>query len=206
MSSASAYGDVQAFQILFLVAVASRAVLALVALIGFGVYVLFGNSFHVVRSASRSVREAERSSRAAIETAEHLRTVTRSILRKARKIISPRLVVVTVATDLWQPAVQQLAARVSMILIDVSERTENLLWEIQNVLPKLGPRCILIGHYDKVCRLATNGPHAAPRGLVAAHLASLLDDREVLAYTNDDQGMRRFARALQAKLEDARIA
>ena len=65
---------------------------------------------------------------------------------------------------------QQLAARVSMILIDVSERTENLLWEIQNVLPKLGPRCILIGHYDKVCRLATNGPHAAPRGLVAAHL------------------------------------
>ena len=151
------------------------------------------------------MREAERSSRAAIETAEHLRTVTRSILRKARKIISPGLVVVTIATDLWQPAVQQLAARVSMILIDVSERTENLLWEIQNVLPKLGPRCILIGHYDKVCRLATNGPHAAPRGLVAAHLASLLDDREVLAYTNDDLGMRRFARALQAKLEDARI-
>jgi len=166
---------------------------------------LFGNSFHVVLPAWRSVREAERSSRAAIETAEHLRTVTRSILRKARKIISPRLVVVTVATDLWQPAVQQLAARASMILIDVSERTENLLWEIQNVLPKLGPRCILIGHYDKVCRLATNGPHAAPRGLVAAHLASLLDDREVLAYTNDDLGMRRFARALQAKLEDARI-
>ena len=89
MSSASAYGDVQAFQILFLVAVAACAVLALVALIGFGGYVLFGNSFHVVLPAWRSVREAERSSRAAIETAEHLRTVTRSILRKAGRSSAP---------------------------------------------------------------------------------------------------------------------
>ena len=91
-----------------------------------------------------------------------------------------------------------------MIVIDISQPTENLLWELQNVLPQFGPRCVLIGHYDEVCRLATNDPRAAPRRLLAAHLASLLDSREVLAYTNDDQGMRRFARALQPKPADAR--
>jgi len=92
-----------------------------------------------------------------------------------------------------------------MIVVDVSEPTENVLWEIQNMLPQFGPRCVLIGHYDAVCRLATSDP-PAPRGVTAGHLASLLDGREVLAYTNDEQGMRRFARALRANLEGLRAA
>jgi len=54
-------------------------------------------------------------------------------------------------------------------------------------------------------RLATSDP-PAPRGVTAGHLASLLDGREVLAYTNDEQGMRRFARALRANLEGLRAA
>jgi hypothetical protein len=95
-------GDIQAFHILFLIAVVACAVPALVTLIGFGAYMVFGASTHVALSASRGMHEAERSSRATIETEQQLRTVTRSILRRARKIFSPRLVVVTVASDLWQ--------------------------------------------------------------------------------------------------------
>jgi hypothetical protein len=175
----------------------------LLAAVAFFAYLVFAGGFHVLASASRSLREAEQSSRATIETSQQLRTVTRSVLKKARRIFSPRLVVVRVASDLWRRTVQQLASRAAVILIDVSEPTQNLLWEIQNVLPEFGPRCVFVGHYDRVCRFATNGSNVAPHGL-AAQLASLLDGREVLAYTNDEQGMRQFARALRAKLEVAR--
>jgi hypothetical protein len=72
-----------------------------------------------------------------------------------------------------------------MIVIDISQPTENLLWELQDVLPQFGPTCVLIGHDDEVRRLATNHAHAAARRLLAAHLASILDGWEVLAYTND---------------------
>lgn len=115
-SNTSAYGDIQAFHVLFLIAVVACAAPAVVASVGAIAYVLFGNSFQVARAASRSMREADRSNRVAIETPEQLRTVTRSILRRARKIFSPRLVVVTVAADLWQRAVQQLAGQVLGVL------------------------------------------------------------------------------------------
>jgi hypothetical protein len=206
LSNQPVHGDVEAFHILFWVFALACAVPTVAIILGVTAYLMFAVSFHVAASSSRSMREAEAASRANIETAEQLRTVTRSILRRARKIFSPRLVVVTVASDLWQRAVQQLASRVLVIVVDVSKPTDNLLWEIENVLPEFGQRCVLIGHYNEVCRLAANDPHAAPRGPMAAHLASLLEGREVLAYTNDDQGMRRFARALRAKLESVRAA
>jgi hypothetical protein len=199
-------GDVKVFHILlWVVVVACAAPTAAFIVLG-SAYLTFAVSFHIAASASRSMRGAEAASRASIETAQQLRAVTRSIQRRARRIFSPRLVVVTVRSDLWQRAVQQLASRVPVIVVDVSKPTDNLLWEIENLLPEFGPRCVLIGHYDEACRLATNNPHAAPRGPMAGRLASLLEGREVLAYTNDDQGMRRFARALRAKLESVRAA
>ena len=61
-----------------------------------------------------------------------------------------------------------------------------------------GERCLLVGRHDQVGWLAD--PPAARPGSDEERLLRLLDGHEVLAYTTDRRGMRRFARALRARL------
>jgi hypothetical protein len=84
-------------------------------------------------------------------------------------------------------------------MIDVSEPSENLLWEIDELSDGSGRKCVFIGQYDRVLPLASRSPPSGPFG---ARLSALLDGEEVLAYTTDRRGARRFARALKARLEN----
>lgn len=89
----------------------------------------------------------------------------------------------------------------SAVLLDVSELSENLLWEISQLDAKFGERCIVVGHADRV-RALTGAP--TDPATLEARTAQLLDGTTVLAYTTDRAGMRRFARALRNRLEDGR--
>jgi hypothetical protein len=102
----------------------------------------------------------------------------------------------------WQQAVTQLASVGSLTIIDVSEPSENLLWEIEELAGRLGPRCVFVAHHERIARLTERSADATPADPLAARLLRCLDGREVLAYDTDPAATRRFARALQAKLLD----
>lgn len=151
-------------------------------------------------SSADSVREAERSKTIAVTSVGEIQQAAGAIARRSRKVFGPRLAVLRVASHVWQHAVRELASLSSLPLIDISEPTENVLWEIEELTKRFGDRCVLIGHYERVSALVTLKP--GDRGLtpVERRLADLLDGREVLAYTTDNRGLKRFARALRGQL------
>ena len=123
-----------------------------------------------------------------------------ALAAESRKIFAPRLVVLRVASEVWQQTVMRLASAGSLTIIDVSEPTENLLWEIQALTERFGPRCVFVGQSDRVAGLTGSSETVPPRGPINERLLRLLDGREVLAYMTNRRGMRRFARALRARL------
>jgi len=94
--------------------------------------------------------------------------------------------------------VRHLAAISEVTLVDVSDPTESLLWELQELAARFGSRWLLVGRYDQVRHLA-DPRNVFPPGSVVARLADLLDGHEILAYTTDRRGQRRFARALRVR-------
>jgi hypothetical protein len=87
----------------------------------------------------------------------------------------------------------------SLALVDVSEPTDNLAWEIEELRGRLGTRCVFIARHDRALPLAAAGT-AVPRAPMERRVAYLLEGESILAYTSDRRGMRRFARALREKL------
>ena len=68
-----------------------------------------------------------------VENASEIDRAARAIAAESRKIFAPRLVVLRVASEVWRQTVMRLASAGSLTIIDVSEPTENLLWEIQEL-------------------------------------------------------------------------
>lgn len=155
-------------------------------------------------SAYRSARAAERFATRAIDSDRIIEPTAREIARLSRRVFSPRLVVVRVASPIWQPAVYGLGRVSDVVIIDISHPTDALLWEVTNMKPLFGDRWVLVGAYDQVYALAH--PHAGlsgdPRGL----LARLLEGEEVLAYGHTPADHRRFLRALRNRLHRAASA
>ena len=156
-----------------------------------------------LHSSAASVREAEESKATVIGTFTDLETVARSVSKESRRIFAPRLVVLKVVTALWKQTVLRLASFASVLLIDVSEPSENLLWEMQELTDQFRPRWMIVGQYERVRGLAANPEQSPVPGSLEGRLSALLDGQEVLAYTTDPIGMKRFGRALRAKLQTA---
>jgi hypothetical protein len=151
-------------------------------------------------SSADSVVEAERSKALAVSSVGEIQQAARDIARRSQKVFGPRLVVLRVASHVWQDAVRALAALSSLPLIDISEPTENVLWELEALTKRFGDRCVVIGHHERVAALAALPATDGGAASVERRLADLLDGREVLAYTTDRQGLKRFARALRGLL------
>jgi hypothetical protein len=151
-------------------------------------------------SSADAVREAERSKTLAVTSPIEIDLAARAIARRSRKVFGPRLVVLRVASHVWQDAVTELAALSSLSLIDISEPTENVLWEFEELTKRFGDACVVIGHYDRVSALATLPSGSRASAAVERRLVHLLQGREVLAYTADPRGLKRFAKALRGVL------
>jgi hypothetical protein len=151
-------------------------------------------------SSADAVREAEHSKNVTVTSLPEIDHAAHAIARRSRKVFGPRLVVIRVASHVWQHAVAALASVSSLPLIDISEPTENVLWEVEELTKRFGDKCVVIGHYDRVLALATSSSGDGTRNSVERRLADLLQGREVLAYTADPQGLKRFARALRGLL------
>jgi hypothetical protein len=151
-----------------------------------------------VSAAADAVRAAEQGKRAEIRGSFDVPRVTAAITAKGARVLVPRLTVVRVAPELWQEAVRRLAAVSSLLIVDISEPTENVLWEMEELVPRFGRRCVLIGEYDRVRAFVDDIPPAD--GSPEERMLRLMAGRDVLAYVPDRRGLRRFARALRSTL------
>lgn len=127
---------------------------------------------------------------------------TVSTIRQMReKVLAPRLLVLTVRTAIWQHTVRRLAAAVNICLVDVSDPSEHLLWELDLLARQPGTTCVFVGEQADLQRLSA----AADQGSdpAASRLAALLAGHEVLTYSTDRRGIRRFARELRLTLQCA---
>lgn len=103
--------------------------------------------------------------------------------------------VVEVGIEFWRTAVSSVSVIATLPLIDVSEPTDAILWEVAEMISRFGSRCVFIGHRPQVeAFISSDDP-------IAARLHRLLAGKEVLVYVNDTAGRRRFAHALRATLE-----
>lgn len=144
-----------------------------------------------------ALREAEQVKVTRVVSVEAAHAIAHAAQRYARRIFSPRLTVLNVNNDVWRPTVKSFAAIASVVLIDVSVLTENLLWEIAEVVRDPSTACVLVGHAEGLRDLEVIDTPLERR------LVELLDGRTILAYETTKPGMKRFARALRAALEVA---
>lgn len=143
---------------------------------------------------------ARSSDRAKTDTVRTLRDVTRTsrrIAERSRRIFAPLFVVVRVADQFWQESVLELADRSAAVIVDVSVPSENLVWEIETLLPRLGERCVLVGRSNLIVATQPGG-----RTIVAPSIGHVIDGMEVLAYGTTERDQRRFAKALEGRLEN----
>jgi hypothetical protein len=138
-------------------------------------------------------RRAERRASRALTDERKVEKAARALAAAGRRIFAARLVVVAVPTPFWQRAVHALATVSDVVVIDVSQPGDSLIWEIENIKPLFDGRCVLVGSRDYITAL--NGPGSPTL------LARLLDGEEIIAYGSD---RRRFARALRQRLTQLR--
>jgi hypothetical protein len=178
---------------------------ALAAGLGFGIIILIlgllllsvlGVTVPLLLFSYVRARRAERAKKERIRSEREIGGRVSSIARRARRILAPRLVVVTVAHAVWRPAVHAFARSSAAVIIDVTIPSESLRWEITTLLPILGRRVVLVGRLDALTRTLPDG-----RTVIDSPLARDIDGQEILAYRTDDKGLRRFAKALRGTIE-----
>ena len=98
---------------------------------------------HVVSNAT-SMTRADRNRRVRAEEPAGLGRVFRRLHRRLRSMFGPRLIVVTVATQIWQDAVKLLSSPAAIVVMDVSEPSPSLLWEVEWLQSRGWPRMILL--------------------------------------------------------------
>jgi hypothetical protein len=157
--------------------------------------VVLGLPFSMLDYASDAVQVADKSTAPVVENATASDDVARQLAAESRKIFAPRLVVLRVASEVWQPTVMRLASAGSLTIIDVSDPTENLLWEIQSLTDRPGSRSVFVGQSNRVAGLTGSPTNAQPPGSLAERLLNLLEGREVLAYVTGRRGSSGVKRA-----------
>jgi hypothetical protein len=174
-------------------------------LVVFAALVAFFPLFGIVTmatSSAQALRKAEEQKKQTILDSRHIAAAVLGISRRGHQTFAPRLVVVRVATPVWRETVSAFASVSAASIIDVSEPTENLLWELAELEKRSPGRFILIGEHARLSRCINVHDSSPAEPNLDARMATLLADRDVLAYTTDRKGMRRFAHALYGVLLD----
>ena len=153
-------------------------------------------------SSAEAVRKAEAAKSQAIQDATQIRGAVADVVAQGRQTFAPRLVVLRVADQAWRQTVTALAEVTSASIVDISEPTEHLAWELWELERTCPGRWIAIGEASHVARWADTPEVPYDPASLDARFAARLGSRQVLAYTTDRKGMRRFARALHGMLLD----
>jgi len=184
--------------------IASMVVAFVVLLVGLLVLFvplsLLGSATLFSWGSYRRVKQAEHSKAVEVRQLYQIETAAKRLSRQARKIFAPRLSVIRVAGPIWQDAVRRLAREATVVLIDISKPSENLLWEIDAISQDSQARRLLVGTLEQVQALAQLQPNGHS---VEGRLLAMLDGDTVLVYENQSrEAMNRFSLALRRRLEN----
>ena len=103
---------------------------------------------------------------------------------------------------IWQEVVRKLSRAADAVVVDISEPSENLLWEIETLKEIRTVNCVYVGQLRKVLDLNERRPPAQRHEDVDARLKKLLENEKVLVYESEPKGaMRVFADDLAAYLD-----
>lgn len=108
---------------------------------------------------------------------------------------APRMFVVRAADPVWQCAVRALANHVDAVIIDISDPTENLLWEIRELHRGHNVNWVFVCAADS----PVVTPPTADGRMKTLH--SLISDEQVIVYAPGEPQDRRFARSLRNQLD-----
>jgi hypothetical protein len=147
---------------------------------------------------NNSVLQAERSKALSIVEERDIEPTILSISRRGQGIFSPRLTVVSVASIIWKQVVKRIALQAYTVVIDISQPTDNLLWEIEVMKSRFKSRWILVGESGHLSNM--NSTNTKQLSKIDQQLLKHLDRECVLAYRKGKPGMKLFAQALQRKL------
>jgi hypothetical protein len=149
-----------------------------------------------------SVRRAEGDKALEVKTEEAVAPAVARLQRRLGGWLSPRLVVMRCADVAWRNLVTTLAQRAELVLIDISDPSEHLIWEIETLRAVQGAKFLLIGDRERVEGLIHGTRVLDAR--TAQALVSHLTGHKVLVYEAKRQpAVREFARALRDGLEHA---
>ena len=150
----------------------------------------------VYGGVARGVRDAADAEQLYITQLTHIPIVAQIVEQQSHRVFGARLCVLTVNSSVWQETVSVMAHTCEVPLIDISEPTANVLWEIEELQRRFGDRCVFIGAHSRLQDLICQEPDDVKRRLL-----TFLDDRQVLAYTAGARGTKRFVRALSSTLD-----
>ena len=122
------------------------------------------------------------------------------ILRRSRGLLAPRLIVVRSTDRAWRDLVCALAKEATLVLIDVSEPSENLVRELDMLSTLCDNEPLLISRRDRVEALLS-GEGAVSPGVRDAFIRQL-EGRDVLVYEpqGDKRSRTRFVDDLRGHL------
>jgi hypothetical protein len=146
-----------------------------------------------------TVREAEQLKTRDVQNSADIDSAAHLLAQWSRRVFRPRLVVLRVASNIWRQTVSRMASVSSVALIDVSEPTGNLIWEIEELTRRSQTKCVFICRHDRALEIAAAAASVSPSSF-DDDMGRLLEMEEILAYTTDRSGIKRFARALRGTL------
>lgn len=159
------------------------------------------------REVVEDVESAEGAKMRTVNTLADLDAAVASIAAANRAVVAPRLTVITVDSAVWRATVTELAEHAAAVIVDVSQVTENVMWEIEEMTRLDTVEEVFVGHAERIRQLADEPQSTGvDTGAVSKvqRLQQLLDRNEVLMYTVGFLGRYRFERALFGELEDTR--
>lgn len=149
-------------------------------------------------STVRAINKAEKSKAFDIETKDQVMPQISKIDRISKKIFAPRLIIAHVADTIWREVIKEIDRVTDYIIIDVSNPTKHLIWEITTIRRQPSNQVVYVGHAPSLQFIqepATATEHQL-------ELMELLQQDMILTYQGqDDRSMQTFARSLRALLD-----
>ena len=137
-----------------------------------------------------TVREAEQLKTRDVQISADIDAAAHLLAQWSRRVFGPRLVVLRVASNIWRQTVSRMASVSSVALIDVSEPTGNLIWEIEELTRRSQAKCVFICRHDRALEIAAAAASVSPSSF-DDDMGRLLEMEEILAYTTDRSGITR---------------
>lgn len=130
-----------------------------------------------------------------------IRTLDRWRLRLS--FLGPEAVVAKVSDSLWRKCVSDVSELLGIVLIDVSDPTPNLQWEIERSRGE-AQRCVFIAERSRLQSWIGGGTHDPAAATAGEAVAKLIGEDRVLVYEGDQKlGGASFRRSLQQVLREA---